>query len=95
MLANASIRFVNLGIEINKLPKNISIFGFKIAFYGCHRRQRDYGDIPPETLARSGDAEAVPEGCRTRQQGAQRARAVDAVTAAKSPGNGFSLVNPL
>ena len=34
MLANASIRFVNLGIEINKLPKNISIFGFKIAFYG-------------------------------------------------------------
>ena len=47
------------------------------------------------TLARSGDAEAVPEGCRTRQQGAQRARAVDAITAAKSPGNGFSLVNPL
>lgn len=34
MLADASIRFVNLGIEIEKLAKNIKIGDFEIAFYG-------------------------------------------------------------
>lgn len=33
MLA-ASIRFVNLGIEIDKLNKSFSVLGFEIAFYG-------------------------------------------------------------
>lgn len=33
MLA-ASIRFVNLGIEIEHLPKDFSVFGFEIALYG-------------------------------------------------------------
>lgn len=33
MLA-ASIRFVNLGIEIDSLPKTFHIFGFEVAFYG-------------------------------------------------------------
>lgn len=34
MLAEVSIRFVNLGIEIQDLGDSISIFGFKIAYYG-------------------------------------------------------------
>ncbi len=34
MLADVSIRFVNLGIEIENLGKNISVFGFEIAYYG-------------------------------------------------------------
>lgn len=34
MLAEVSIRFVNLGFEINDLGKNISVFGFDIAYYG-------------------------------------------------------------
>jgi len=34
MTYNASIRFPNLGIEIESLNKSISIFGFDIAFYG-------------------------------------------------------------
>lgn len=34
MLLDASIRFVNLGIEIENLPKNIKIGSFEIAFYG-------------------------------------------------------------
>lgn len=34
MLADVSIRFVNLGIEIEDLGKNISVFGFEIAYYG-------------------------------------------------------------
>lgn len=34
MLADVSIRFVNLGIEIENLKKNISVFGFEIAYYG-------------------------------------------------------------
>ena len=34
MLLDASIRFVNLGIEIESLPKNIKIGNFEIAFYG-------------------------------------------------------------
>ena len=34
MLADVSIRFVNLGIEIENLGKNLSVFGFEIAYYG-------------------------------------------------------------
>jgi phosphatidylglycerol:prolipoprotein diacylglycerol transferase len=34
MLAEVSIRFVNLGFEINNLGKSISVFGFEIAYYG-------------------------------------------------------------
>lgn len=34
MLAEVSISFPNLGIEINDLPKTFSVFGIKIAFYG-------------------------------------------------------------
>lgn len=34
MLADVSIRFVNLGIEIEDLGKSISIFGFEIKYYG-------------------------------------------------------------
>ena len=34
MLADVSIRFVNLGIEIEDIGKNISVFGFEIAYYG-------------------------------------------------------------
>lgn len=34
MLADVSIRFVNLGIEIEDLGKSISVFGFEINYYG-------------------------------------------------------------
>lgn len=34
MLLAASIRFPHLGINIEKLPKSITVFGFEIAFYG-------------------------------------------------------------
>lgn len=34
MSASASIRFVHLGIEIEHLNKNFTIFGFEIAYYG-------------------------------------------------------------
>ncbi len=34
MLAAASIRFVHLGIDIEHLGKNFTIFGFEIAYYG-------------------------------------------------------------
>ena len=34
MLLDTSIRFVNLGIEIEKLPKSIKLGSFEIAFYG-------------------------------------------------------------
>lgn len=34
MVEEFSIRFVNLGITIEKLNKSISIFGFEVAFYG-------------------------------------------------------------
>ncbi len=34
MLLAASIRFPNLGIEINNMGKSINIFGFEIAYYG-------------------------------------------------------------
>ena len=34
MLAEVSISFPNLGIEINDLPKTFTVFGFKIAYYG-------------------------------------------------------------
>ncbi len=34
MLADVSVRFVNLGLEINNMGKSISIFGFDIAYYG-------------------------------------------------------------
>lgn len=34
MAEEFSIRFVNLGITIEKLSKGISIFGFEVAFYG-------------------------------------------------------------
>ncbi len=34
MLADVSIRFVNIGVEIENLGKNISIFGFEVAYYG-------------------------------------------------------------
>lgn len=34
MLAAASIRFVNLGIEIGHFGKSFNIFGFEIAYYG-------------------------------------------------------------
>ena len=34
MLAEVSIRFVNIGFEINDLGKSISVFGFDIAYYG-------------------------------------------------------------
>lgn len=34
MLAAVSIRFVNLGFEINNMGKNITIGGFDIAYYG-------------------------------------------------------------
>ena len=34
MLLSTSIRFVNLGIEIDNMGKEINIFGFRIAYYG-------------------------------------------------------------
>ncbi|MBE5927464.1 MAG: prolipoprotein diacylglyceryl transferase [Lachnospiraceae bacterium] len=34
MLLDVSIRFVNIGLELEDLGKNIDIFGFKIAYYG-------------------------------------------------------------
>ncbi len=34
MLADVSIRFVNLGIELEDLGKSISVFGIEIAYYG-------------------------------------------------------------
>ncbi len=34
MLLASSIRFPHLGINIEKLPKSITVFGFEIAFYG-------------------------------------------------------------
>ena len=34
MLLDVSIRFVNIGFELENLGKNIDIFGFKIAYYG-------------------------------------------------------------
>lgn len=34
MLVSADIRFVNLGIELDKVGKSISVFGIDIAFYG-------------------------------------------------------------
>lgn len=34
MLLDVSIRFVNIGLELENLGKSINIFGFKIAFYG-------------------------------------------------------------
>lgn len=34
MILNTSIRFPNLGIELNNVGKGIEVFGFPIAFYG-------------------------------------------------------------
>ena len=34
MLTAADIRFVHLGLEIEHLRNSISVFGFRIAFYG-------------------------------------------------------------
>lgn len=34
MINDVSINFVNLGLKINDLGKNISVFGFDIAYYG-------------------------------------------------------------